>query len=107
MKGSAIINAGVCGQITKATADFDEKSGLCKLHIETKCPHFAKVAEKLEGVEVKAADEFSWETSQVHKAMRENCSHTTCPVPAGIVKAIQVAIGRKGPAEASITTEKL
>jgi hypothetical protein len=107
MKGSATIHAGACGQITKATADFDEKTGLCKLHIETDCPHFAKVADTLEGVQVKPGEEFAWETSQVHKAMRAHCTHTACPVPAGIVKAIQVATGKKSPAQASITTEKL
>ena len=107
MKGSATINAGACGQITKATADFDENTGLCTLHIESKCPHFAKAAEKFEGAKIRPGDEFSWETSQVHKIMHTNCTHTTCPIPSGILKAVQVAIGKKEPSQASITTEKL
>jgi hypothetical protein len=103
MIASATIKAGACGFTTIATAELDEKSGAYTLHIETDCPHFAKVAAKLEGLEVVPAEEFAWETSKIHNAMRENCSHTACPVPSGIMRAVQVACGKKPPAEASIS----
>lgn len=105
MKASAKIEAGACGFTTKVVAEFDEKSGGCQLDIDTDCPHFAKVAAVLH--EVKPAEEFAWETSQIHKAMHANCSHTACPVPSGIMKAVQVACGKKPPVNASIVVEKL
>lgn len=105
MRAKSIIKAGACGQTTNVFADFDEKSGVCKLAIDTTCPHFAKVASLLR--EVKPAEEFAWETSQVHKTMQANCSHTACPVPSGILKAVQVACGKKLAANASIEVEKL
>jgi hypothetical protein len=105
MKAKATIDAGACGYKTNVVADFDEKSGDCALFIKTDCPHFAKVAAVLH--HVKPSDEFVWETSQVHNAMHANCSHTACPVPSGIVKAVQVACGKKPPVNASIVVEKL
>jgi hypothetical protein len=102
MKGITTVKAGVCGKTTVASAEFDEKSGLCTLHIITDCPHFQKVADKLEGRAVKPAEEFAWETSTIHAAMRANCSHTACPVPSGMLKAVQVACGKKPAANADI-----
>ena len=107
MKASSTINAGACGFNTKAVADFDEKNGICKLQIDTNCPHFAKVAEILNSSELRPAEEFAWDTSKVHKTMRENCSHTACPVPSGILKAVQVACGKKPPVDASIGVKAL
>jgi len=103
MKGITTVRAGICGKTTVSSAEFDEKTGLCTLHIITDCPHFQKVVDKLDGASVNPAEEFAWDTSKIHAAMRETCSHTACPVPAGIVKAVQVASGKKGAADASIS----
>ncbi len=103
MKAVATIHAGACARITVAEATCDSSDGACLLHIRTDCPAFAKVAEKLEGTKVVPAQEFDWGTSRIHAAMRENCSHTACPVPAGIMKAVQVASGKKPPVDASIS----
>lgn len=105
MKASAKIDAGACGFKTNVVADYDEKSGDCALFIKTDCPHFAKVAAVLH--KVKPSDEFAWDTSKVHKAMHGNCSHTACPVPVGILKAVQVAVGKKMPVNAVIEVEQL
>lgn len=105
MKARAKIDAGACGFKTNVVADFDEKNGTCSLFIKTDCPHFAKVAAVLK--DVKPSEEFAWETSQIHKAMHANCSHTACPVPSGIMKAVQVAVGKKQPANATIEVEKI
>jgi nitrite reductase/ring-hydroxylating ferredoxin subunit len=97
------INAGACGYISTVQADFDKESGLCAIKVDTKCPAFANVADKVHSVRPK--EEFAWESSQIHNAMRANCSHTACPVPAGMVKAVQVACGMKPPVNASISFE--
>ncbi|MFA5257197.1 MAG: hypothetical protein WC360_03520 [Opitutales bacterium] len=52
---------------------------------------------------LRPSDEYDWEKSVVHATMRENCTHTACPVPSGIIKAVQVASGLKPPVDASIT----
>ena len=103
MRGFATVKAGACGKTTAVTAEFDERSGLCTLHLETDCPHFQKVAEKLNGITVRPSDEFAWGTSKIHAAMRENCTHTACPVPSGVVKAVQVACGKKEAVDAEIS----
>ncbi|MBN1403182.1 MAG: hypothetical protein JW942_01780 [Opitutales bacterium] len=96
-----IIDAGVCGFTTDVSAKFDAETGICDLKVDTKCPAFAKVAAKIHSVS--PAEEACWGKSVIHNTMRENCSHTACPVPAGIVKAVQVACGMKAPVNASIT----
>lgn len=103
MKATSTIMAGACGFTTRAKADFDEKSGNCTLSFDTNCPHFAKVAAVLH--EVHPDEEFNWEKSRIHAAMHANCSHTACPVPSGIVKAVQTACGKKAPATATIITQ--
>ena len=103
MKAVATIHAGACGHVTVVEATGDPADGTCLLHIQTDCTAFEKVAEKLEGAKVLPAEEFDWAKSRIHAAMRENCSHTACPVPAGIVKAVQVAAGKKQPVDASIS----
>jgi hypothetical protein len=103
VKAVATIHAGACGQTTAVEATCEGADGSCLLHIQTDCPAFAKVAEKLEGVKVVPAEEFDWAKSRIHAAMRANCSHTACPVPSGIMKAVQVASGKKPPVDASIS----
>jgi len=103
MKSKVSINAGACGYVTKVEADFDKETGLCALKIDCTCPHFNKAAEKLHAV--RPSEEYNWEKSVVHATMRDNCSHTACPVPSGIIKAVQVASGMKKGVNASITFE--
>jgi len=101
MKTTVTITAGACGFTTKASADFDPATGMCKLEISTPCPHFGKVAAELDAVA--PGEEFDWAKSHIHNKMHALCSHTACPVPAGLVKAVQVACGKKSPVNASIT----
>ncbi|HNX04303.1 MAG TPA: hypothetical protein PKI32_02310 [Opitutales bacterium] len=103
MKATTITNAGACGFTTTAVAECQPGSPTCHLSVETNCPHFAGVAAKLNGADLAVADEFDWGKSRVHAAMRENCTHTACPVPGAIIKAIQVASGKKPPVDAKIT----
>lgn len=102
MRATVITNAGACGFVTKAVVDCEQGAPNCRLSISTNCPHFAKVAAQLDGRELAVADEFDWNKSRIHAAMRENCSHTGCPVPAGLIKAVQVASGKKPPVDAKI-----
>ena len=69
----------------------------------TGCPNHKKVAEILENTEINVMNElFKKGESQVLGACRDNIPHVSCPVPAGILKALEAGVGLALPADASI-----
>ena len=91
----AVIHAGNCGYITTVEAQYDGVRRVT-LRIESECKAIQRLAEHLSEV-----DAF-----KTLEAGMEHCSHAACPVPVGIIKAVEVAAGLALPGEASITTSK-
>ncbi len=94
------IHAGICGFRTtvRAIMDGDE----CVLNIQSDCPDVQRMGNEL--VRVDPMQEMSWRGSppQVMEMARRYCKHAACPVPAGIIKAVEVAAGLALPANAEI-----
>ena len=102
---SADIKAGVCGFTTRATAQCQDGAQV-KLAIDSECPNFQPVAKEL--TEVDAFAEVltgRWE-GKVWKTCRNYLPHASCPVPAGLLKLIEVAAGLALPQTASIEVHK-
>lgn len=101
----ATIDAGICGYITTVEAEKGDKFQV-KLHIESECKHIQKMAADLD--EVNALGEISPKKGdhQILAKGNEYCTHSACPVPVGIIKAVEVAAGLALPKEASIKVEK-
>jgi len=99
------IFAGVCGFSTQVQA---EKSSnyVVSLKITSGCKDIQKMAEEI--TEVNALEEISFRSGipSVLLKGQKYCPHAACPVPAGIIKTVEVAAGLALPADVEIKIEK-
>lgn len=101
----ATVHAGICGFITTIEAHSESKYQI-KLNIQSECKHIQKLAENLQ--EVNALQEISFRRGMPETFQKgaEFCTHAACPVPIGIIKAVEVASGLALPKEVKIEIEK-
>lgn len=102
---TATIEPGICGftttvKITKIT------KRACAVAIQSKCPHIQKLAAELTEVDPFKEISFRGDGPTVLRLGAEYCSHPACPVPVGIIKAIEVESGLALPKDVSIHLEK-
>lgn len=97
---TAVIEAGICG--FKTTVKTAMTGETCSVAIESNCPDIAAMAPTL--TEVDPLQEISYRGGPpaVFDAARKFCKHAACPVPCGIIKAIEVAAYLALPRDASI-----
>jgi hypothetical protein len=83
------IESGVCGHTTTVEATMDGK--VCKLNITSSCKAIQQLAEELP--EVNPIQEISSKraTPKTLEMGLKHCYHAACPVPVGIIKAVEVA----------------
>jgi len=94
------VEAGICGFTTKIRADRLGKYQV-RLIVETDCKHIEKMAQEL--TEVNALEEISArKDGQIRSLFRQFGAHGACPVPAGMIKAVEVAAGLALPRDAVI-----
>jgi hypothetical protein len=100
----AEIFAGNCGYNTEVEASMDGK--VCKLHITSECPAMQKMAEEL--TEVNPYQEISFKRAMptIHAAGHKHCTHAACPVPVGIIKAMEVEARLALPTDVIIRVSK-
>jgi len=100
----AIISAGICGFTTRVTARQDGRR--CALSIESDCADIQKLAAELKQVDPYQEISFRGEGPLTFRAFKKCCLHPACPVPAGIIKAVEVAAGLALPMNVSIEITK-
>lgn len=88
----AEIQAGACGFTTVVNAT-EIGSHKVELSIESACPHVKKLAESLSVVDAYKELSCRRGTTSIIAAALQHCTHAACPVPSGIVKAMEVAAG--------------
>jgi len=102
----AKIDAGNCGFHTTVEAKILEGYQV-GLKIVSDCKHIQKLAENLS--EVDAMNEISFRRGKhipdIIQAGIQHCTHAACPVPVGILKAVEVAAGLALPGESKIELE--
>lgn len=86
------VDAGVCKMKTLIIAK-ENDMGLVDIEIKSDCPNILKMSWKLESVSPYAEVEAEFHKSEIYKLANDAIPHTACPVPAGIVKAVEVAGG--------------
>jgi hypothetical protein len=98
------INSGICGHVTTVEANMDGK--VCKLTISSDCQAIQQLAQEL--TEVNPLMEISCKraTPQTLQMGLKHCYHAACPVPVGIIKAIEVAAKLALPKDAIIKVSK-
>ena len=84
----AEIFAGNCGFNTEVEATMDGK--VCKLSIASECDAISRMAEHLTEVDPYQEISFKRAMPKIHEAGIRYCTHAACPVPSGIVKAVEI-----------------
>jgi hypothetical protein len=100
----AEINSGICG--FTATVETRMEGPKCLVSIESDCDAIQRLGEELVEVEPFQEITFRGAGPDTLKMGAKHCYHTACPVPLGIIKAIEVAAGLALPADASIRLSK-
>jgi hypothetical protein len=100
----ADIFAGVCGFSTEVQAKMDGDQ--VDLEIHSECQAIQKLAEHLTQVD-------PWREISARRGLPQTlemgikyCTHTACPVPAGIIKTVEVAAGLALPRDVTIRLSK-
>ena len=101
----AEIDAGICGFHTTCIATKNE-DGTIHLSVQSGCKAVLKLAEQFENVD--PMKEVFWRKTvpPLLQAAPQCLSHPACPVPSGILKAIEVAAGFALPKDVSIRVTK-
>lgn len=108
---SVHINPGICGLPTKVTAN-SEDGQTVSLSIQSSCPNIQLFADKLTEVDAFEVCFARFSESPVYQAMEKsqagdkNFRHAACPVPSGIIKAVECAAGLALPAKVEFEIEK-
>ena len=101
----AEICSGVCGFNTKVEAQKND-SGQVELKIESECKSIQRLAEELTEVDPYREFTYRGQGPLTFEKAAEYCSHAACPVPVGIIKAVEIEAGLALPADVSISLSK-
>ncbi|WKY44581.1 hypothetical protein Q5O14_00380 [Eubacteriaceae bacterium ES2] len=101
----AIIQSGVCGFKTEVTAEKADGFDV-NLNIVSECPAFSDLSTELKKVDGMTCIMDKIGQGPVYEACRTNCKHSACPVPMGILKAVEVAAGLALPKDVTVSITK-
>jgi hypothetical protein len=102
MRGIVNVMSGICGMITEIRATSNDQSGMVNLDINTRCESIQKLAGELTVVNPEEEISYRGDGPKTLRMATQHCKHSACPVPSGIIKAIEVAAGLALPADAHI-----
>ena len=100
----AEIFAGNCGYSTEVEATQDGK--IVRLNITSECPAMQKMAEELNQVDPYKEISFRRAMPTIHEAGYKHCTHAACPVPVGIIKAVEIEAQLALPTDVTIKLSK-
>jgi hypothetical protein len=101
---TAEIDSGICGFCTTVHTKAD--GSVVRLSFETTCGHVEKLAAQLTEVDPWGEISYRGEGPLTLRLAAEHLVHPACPVPSGILKAIEVEAGLALPKDASIKPRK-
>ena len=96
----AEICSGVCGFTTTVVAATN--GATCKISIQSECKNVQRLGAELTEVDPFREISYRGEGPLTLKLASRHCAHPACPVPAGIIKAVEVETGLALPADATI-----
>ena len=97
----AEVFSGICG--FTATIETRMNGSLCTISIESKCEGVRKLAEQLTQVDPFKEISFRGEGPLTLRLAAKHCYHPACPVPVGIIKAVEIEAGLALPTDVTIT----
>ncbi len=101
---TAEIEAGICGLTTTVQTQAD--GATVRVDIQSDCEHIARLAAALTEVEPFREISFRGQEPLTLEKAREHCAHAACPVPTGILKAIEIEAGLALPKDVTIRVSK-
>lgn len=104
---TVIINPGVCGLASKIIVTRrDEDSYLVDIDIESESDNIKRLAEELKEADAMAEIFTNFTNSTIYQLGAKCGLHVACPVPSGIIKAIEVECGLALPKDVDMTVTK-
>jgi hypothetical protein len=100
----AEIFAGNCGFITRVETHMEGR--VCKVQISSECAAMQRMGEELTEVDPFKEISFKRAMPKIHEMGIKHCTHAACPVPVGIIKAVEVEAGLALPTEVTIKLTK-
>ena len=100
----AEIAAGICGFTTVVKARMEGSA--CILSIESECEAIQRMASELTRVDPFREFTFRGVGPLTLQTAARDCKHAACPVPVGIIKAVEVEAGLALPADVTIKLSK-
>jgi len=100
----AEICPGICG--FKATVHTRMNGSECTVKIESECKAIQRLAAELTQVDPLREFILRGEGPLTLQLAAKYCNHAACPVPSGIIKAIEVEAGLALPADVTIKLSK-
>ncbi len=96
----AEVHAGICGfnTVIETTLDGD----VCKISIQSECSAIQKMAGELTQVDPFQEISFRRKMPLTMDMAVKYCKHAACPVPVGIIKAVEVESNLALPADVTI-----
>jgi hypothetical protein len=104
MTTKACISAGVCGLQTTVTARM--QGSHCAVAIDSVCKSVQSLADELEELDPLSELFSQDEPPRIWQLAAKHRLHAACPIPVGILKAIEVEAGLALPADVSITLSR-
>ena len=99
-----IIDPGICGFMAEVNAKMDGE--MCSLQITCDCEPVQAMAKELAQVDPMVEIGFHGDGPLTMKMFAKHLPHPACPVPAGVLKAVEVAAGLALPKDATIKVIK-
>ncbi len=96
----AEITPGNCGFHTTVEAIMDGK--VCRLAIDSDCTAILKLAAEITQVNPFQEISFRRSSPTILQAGAKYCTHAACPVPVGVIKAVEIAAGLALPTDVLI-----
>jgi hypothetical protein len=90
---------------TVITATANDETGMVDIDIQSDCANLLKLSWSLTSVCPYSEVEGAMNETETYKLASEHIPHTACPVPCGIIKAIEVAGGLGLKRNVTITVE--
>jgi hypothetical protein len=102
---SSTIDSGVCGYCTTVKATQEDMRKVC-LEFESDCEYVNNLADELTEVDPYAEITYRGEGPKTLRLASQHLVHPACPVPSGIIKAIEVEAELAVAKDASIRPSK-
>ena len=99
------IAPGICGFDTRVVATANEDL-VVALEITSDCAHIQQLAGELTRLSALAELGHPITETATYRAASRSGTHPSCPVPAGVLKAVEVAAGLALPADVHIRIRK-